>query len=192
MLHSVPTALLYNAIVHQIQSSNINNTMKSITLILITLFSLASCRASDLNRENAKTILSQKFSQPYITDIAFTNTGHEKAEQENFVYPGPILGAASATGFTDKGKSFFKAIINDSGISYAGGQSISLKSKLAEEVISVDGIADLGNGRKLVEFTTSYIFPQNTPPEIKEYFYSGRKAKAIFALYDDGWRLVEQ
>ena len=60
------------------------------------------------------------------------------------------------------------------------GPTLNLKLKLAEKITSIDGIADRKNGKKLVEFTTQYIFPAITPSEVKNYLYTGRKDQAIF------------
>ena len=165
---------------------------KTTALILITALSLTISYAGDLNRDMAKTILAQKLSTPHIGSIRFTETGYQKAEQDNLVKPPPMFGTASATFYTQEGKSFFDAIIDKDSIDGGGAKSIALKTKMAEEVVSVDGIVDSGNGKKIAEFTTAYIFPKNTPPEVKSYFYSGRKASATFALYDNGWRIIEE
>jgi len=150
----------------------------------------------ELTRELAAKLLNTFLAQPSISTIEFSDSGFQKAEQDMLITNiSPFWSK-----ITDKGMPVFGSLLPEDDSASAipsrnfdsGSHVLRLKSKLAEKVTSIDGIADAENGRKLVEFTTDYLFPANTPSEITQYVYSGRKAKAVFVLYDDGWRIIEK
>jgi len=164
--------------------------MKTQALILIAAFALTGCFESKFDREKAETILNNKLSNESILQISFSDQGFEKAVAE-----GIVKSFMLDCQFTDKGIKLFNSLTDNRTIEDFGMMGINphFKSKyrIGEKVKSIDGIADAGNGRKLVEFTTVYVFPASTSSEIFNYIYTGRKAQAIFALYDDGWRIIQ-
>ncbi|MEI6071325.1 MAG: hypothetical protein WCS31_06005 [Verrucomicrobiae bacterium] len=168
--------------------------MKTHTLILLAALTLTGCFESKFDREKAEAILNKKLSQPSISTLGFSDSGFKKAEQNKLIIE---VGFFNNYKITDKGMAVFGTLATQEqliscGIMSDNAAGLTLKLKLAEKVTSIDGIANAGNGRKLVEFTTGYLFPASTPPEITQYLYSGRQAKAVFALYDDGWRILEE
>ncbi|MCK9590031.1 MAG: hypothetical protein M0Q93_11810 [Terrimicrobiaceae bacterium] len=148
---------------------------------------------NELNRVMAAEILNRKLSKPTISTVEFSKSGLEKALENKLLEQ---LSFPPRCKITEKGMSIFGTIVSKDKDFFPWplvgmGPCLDLKTEIAEKISSVDGIRDLGNGMKLVEFTTDYIFPPNTPPEITQYLYSGRRGKAVFALYDDGWRISE-
>jgi len=163
--------------------------MKTHYFVFVLALIIAGCSPSKFDRAKAKTLLDAHLSQSDITEIRFTDSGFKQAQEDQLIDTkrGQLLTSYS---ITDKGMDILGDLIGSRNLNTLTKERLMPKSKVGERIASIDGIADAGNGQKLVEFTTCFIFPANTSSEASRYLYTGRKGVAAFALYDDGWRIV--
>jgi hypothetical protein len=165
-----------------------------------------------LDRSLAETIINPSL-KPMVQDttgdpvVIFSTRGFKWALSEQLVTL-RYEGRTDPANFTEKGKGILRGLYKpydpeatDAAIwiqdpmgysSYRNFYHNNVFKSLipiSQVVESIDGIADLGNGEKLVEFSTKLIYPETIRDAARRYFIGGALGSATLLLYDDGWRV---
>ncbi|MFB6457066.1 hypothetical protein ACE38W_17480 [Chitinophaga sp. Hz27] len=171
--------------------------MKALSILVLGLF-LVSCGSKKLSREKAAELIQARY--PYTIDWNIYTANPEEAaklidtdlEKEGFVtvkhkVSYEELGSPIVT-FTDKSKPFLLET------SEKDKKIHMQRVKLAEQHFdAITGMRLLKNDTKaIVEYTLVYKNVSPFVPISTLKIEPKLNRKAYFALYDDGWRIVEQ
>jgi len=156
-------------------------------LLCAMLVTLAACSDQELTRGKAADLLRErselKDTALYPQDsVAMVKCGMEQElwnEPRNAMQGGPVTQLGRELGVDSVARSF------------GGGWFVKMKTPVGVSNVRVTGIKDapvpLDSGTyKVVEFEYNYDAPDPLANCLGE-----RKGEALFALYDDGWRVED-
>ncbi|MBK7687088.1 MAG: hypothetical protein IPJ25_14735 [Rhodocyclaceae bacterium] len=156
--------------------------MSQLLLIVIALL-LASCGRSDLSRQDAAKLIEKnsKFGE-YKSNLLL----QENAERQGIalgwwqMQGGAVVNLSST--IRSEGSAVKRAM-------FGFGNAYLVLNKPAEVSVSVTGIAgDKNESSRIVDFDWQY---KDLAPLSRRIAVQGGQGKAVFQMFDDGWRMVE-
>ena len=145
-----------------------------VSLVLLLSFLIAACGSRDLSRGNAEEMIEA--SEEVLNEsstVTATSGFVESGEQQGL--------------WTSEGSNIFLSERAASDISMISGMQITPTDPFSIKV-EVTGIAQIGNSNNIrtAEFVWSY---DGLQPLVRRFAISGGEGRAIFQMYDDGWRI---
>ena len=154
----------------------------------------------DLTREIAATLLNQQLVTPRVKQIAFAEDGIERAKAEGLITEAQDFELFGAYDFAFERVGFLHrlAMANEQIHRAEDDKSgrvttpyFEITTPLPERVEKISGITSgpLGSRLLIAEYSTAIAFPPDMATVVP-YLLPGRRDKAAFQRYDDGWRIV--
>ena len=154
----------------------------------------------DLTREIAAQLLNQQLAVPRVRQIAFAEDGIERAKADGLLTEAPDFELFGAYDFAFERIGFLHrlAMANEQVHRAEDDKSgriktpyFELTTPLPERVEKITGITagPLGSRMLIAEYATAIAFPSDLAA-VLPYVLPGRRDKAAFQRYDDGWRIV--
>lgn len=175
---------------------NQNLIMKKITLICALAIFIAGCGKKELTREKAFEFIKETKTYPRVFDydiFAFDPEHARKVydtslEKDGYVVvkkSWSMLNEDPLMAFTEKAKPFLLP---------KGKEAHIQPVKIADEELGeVTGIRTSSSGKQAIaEYTTTYKNVSPFSVLVKTDLSKSNTRKRYFAMYDDGWRIVEK
>jgi hypothetical protein len=177
---------------HCLRGLQVKERLGLLFLVAVALINLVSCsNTKELTRDKAKKMLesSERFTPKQVELVIASDTVNCGRQLGLWYNTGPwgnlLIGP--------KGTQDIQTILADG----RGGGRFTLKKAYKRRIVEITGIREQpnpfgGGNMKVAEFTWVYDM-DDWPAVIKTCIpkMSNAKGRAMFALYDDGWRIEQ-
>lgn len=170
--------------------------MRTTFYVLIALL-MVSCGSKELTREKAAEIITKKYPKIIDWEVFTADPRHAARALETKLVDEGYIKVAKTQSAADAGKPFI--IFTGQGSQYLlpvteKDKTYSIQRVKVGELHfkEITNIQPQGDGKAIVEYTVEHL--HNTPfAALSHYKVEGvEKEKAMFALSDDGWTMVEK